>query len=172
LYLKDNFSVESFIVGKINNWIQGVEKLPEYRVMSQYIGTSKTLNPINEVLNNDDRYKHIRNRCNDHTHYNLYRHAMLNDNDIYINNRDKWIDLISGDIQDLFILHLGYIFFLNDHYMMSSDYIDALECNMQPEENSQYWVAPFIQKVFDKIITPRRPDITVAIKTKTTMQLS
>ena len=64
------------------------------------------------------------------------------------------------------------MFFLNDHYMMSSDHLDALECNMQPEENSQYWVAPFIQDIFHEVITPERPDITAAIKANSAMQLS
>ena len=56
--------------------------------------------------------------------------------------------------------------------MMSSDHLDALECNMQPEENSQYWVAPFIQDIFHEVITPERPDITAAIKANSAMQLS
>jgi len=172
LYLRNNFSIESFIVEKINNWLQGKEKLPEYRVMSQYIRASKLLRPINEVFSTDGRYKRLRDRCNDHTHYNFYRHAMLNDNKIHINNRVRWLDLFSEDAQDILIMHLGYIFFLNSHYMMSSDYLDALECGMQPEEDSQYWVAPFIQAFFDKIITPRRPDVTDAIKTNSAIQLS
>lgn len=172
LYLLDNFNIENFIVEKINNWLQGKEKLPEYRVMSQYIRTSDALKPINSVFGIDDRYKRIRDRCNDHTHYNFYRHAMLNDNKVHIENRGWWLDRFSSDVRDLFILHLGYIFFLNGHYMMSSDHMDALECGMQPEEDSQYWVAPFIQEVFDELITPRRPDVTFAIKTSSAMQLS
>jgi hypothetical protein len=43
---------------------------------------------------------------------------------------------------------------------------------MQPEENSQYWVAPFIQDIFHEVITPERPDITAAIKANSAMQLS
>ena len=97
---------------------------------------------------------------------------MLNDNKVHIENRGWWLDRFSSDVRDLFILHLGYIFFLNGHYMMSSDHMDALECGMQPEEDSQYWVAPFIQEVFDELITPRRPDVTFAIKASSAMQLS
>ena len=43
---------------------------------------------------------------------------------------------------------------------------------MQPDEDSQYWVAPFIQEVFDEIIAPRRPDVKAAIKASSAMQLS
>lgn len=172
LYLKNKFSIESLIVEEINNWLQGKKKLPEYRVMSRYIKSSEVLKPINEVFGIDDRYKHLRERCNDHTHYNFYRHAMLNDNKIRIENRSWWLDRLYDDVRDIFIFHLGYIFFLNSHYLMSSDYLDALECGEQPVEDSQYWVAPFIQEVFDQVITPRRPDVTAVIKTKSAMQLS
>lgn len=172
LYLKDNFSIENFVVEKINNWLQGKETLPDYRVMSQYIRASETLKPINDLLYGDDRYKRLRDRCNDHTHYNFFRHVILNDNEGHIENRGQWLERFGKDAQDLFVLHLGYVFFLNDHYMMSSDHLDALECNMEPEENSQYWVAPFVQDIFHDVITPSRPDITAAIKANSAMQLS
>ena len=171
LYLRDTFSTDNFFVEKINNWLQGKESLPEYRVMSRYLKTSEALKPINDVLDVDERYKRLRDRCNDHTHYNFYRHAMLNDNEIYIKDREWWLNQLLEDVRDIFVLHLGYIFFINDHYMMSSDYMDAMECGMQPEEDSQYWVAPFIQRIFDEVITPRRPDITDTVKAKSAMQL-
>lgn len=56
--------------------------------------------------------------------------------------------------------------------MMASDYMDAFECGMQPEEDSQYLVAPFIQELFDEIITPCRPDVTATIKAHSDMQLT
>lgn len=172
LYLRNNYSIDSFIVEKINNWVHGKEKLPEYRAMFQYIRADKALQPINDVFGVDERYKRLRDRCNDHTHYNFYRHAMLNDNEIHIKSRGWWLDRFSEDARDIFVLHLGYMFFLNGHYMMSGDHLDALECGMQPEADSQYWVAPFIQEVIDEVITPRRPDVTAAIKMSSTMHLS
>jgi len=171
LYLKNNFSIQNFIVGKISNWLQGKETLPEYRVMSQYIRSSEVLKPINDIFDVDDRYKQLRNRCNDHTHYNFYHHAMLNDNEVYIENRGWWLDRFYQDVRDVFVLHLGYIFFLNDHYLMSSDFLDAFECGLPPEEGVQYWAAPFVQAVIDQIITPRRPDVTAALKTNSKIQI-
>lgn len=172
LYLRNNFSIENFVVEKIHNWLQGKEKLPEYRIMSQYIKTSEALKPINDLLYVDDRYKRLRARCNDHTHYNFYRNVMLNDNEVYLDNRGWWLERFAEDARDIFILHLAYIFYLNDHYMMSSDYMDALECGMQPEENSQYWVAPFIQEIFDEVVTSTRPDIAATIKANSAMHIS
>jgi len=53
LYLDDHFNLENFVVDKIENWLQGKEKLPEYRVMSQYIRASGKLSKINDLINKD-----------------------------------------------------------------------------------------------------------------------
>jgi len=171
LYLSDNYSIENFVVEKIDNWVKGKEKLPEYRVMSNYIRTSNKLTKMNELLYKDDRYKAIRDRCNDHTHYNFYRNVLLNDNALYLRNRAKSLDYFSNDLQNILIMHLCYLFYLNDYYMSSDDYIMALESNITPEVNSQYFVAPFIQNIFDSVIKKYRMDLYEEIKSKTCMML-
>jgi len=172
LYIENNCSVEKYFVEQINKWLHGKDQLPEYRVMSQYIRKSEKLKEINECLYSDDRYKSIRGRCNDHTHYNYFHHVMINDNEVYIKNRIESLDSLSKDLRDIFILHMSYIFSLHQHYMMSSDYVDYLDCGMQPPENSQYWVAPFIREVFDDVVKKNRPDIASCILSNTSMHLS
>ena len=56
--------------------------------------------------------------------------------------------------------------------MGSSDYVDALDCGVEPEPDSQYWVAPFVQSIFDEVISKYRPDIAQTIKQNTSMMLS
>ena len=172
LYLEDHVSIENFIVDKINNWLKGEVRLPEYRVMNNYIRKSEKVSVINNLLHSDKRYKNIRDRCNDNTHYNFFYNMLLNDNERPNEHRIKALNSFSVDIKDIFILHLAYLFFFKDHFMTSSDYMDALECDVEPKLDSQYWVAPFIQGIFDEIITKRRPDITEAIKQNTCMQLT
>ena len=96
---------------------------------------------------------------------------MLNLADVRVANRDEVLEQFSIDIKDLFILHISYLFYLNDHYMSSSDYVDFLDMGMQPPEGSQYYVAPFIQKIFDEILKKSRPDIAREIKEHTSMEL-
>jgi hypothetical protein len=171
LYLQNNQSFENFIVSQIENWRKGTETIPEYRIISKYIKESPKLSDINNLLRRDDRYKKIRDRCNDHTHYNFYKHYLLNDSTIYNPNRIKYLNIFAKDIEAIFIQHLAYTFYLNDHYMVSIDYMDSIEMGIQPEEDSQYWVAPFVQEVFDKIIKSKRYDLAQAIKHHTMMQL-
>jgi hypothetical protein len=100
----------ALIVDRIQKWLNGTEQLPDYRIMSNYIRReSSRLKPVNALLYVDERYKKVRDRCNDSTHYNLFTNVLLNDNRIYIKDRVKWLDVFAGDLREIFILHLGYI---------------------------------------------------------------
>ncbi|WP_247234265.1 hypothetical protein [Telluribacter sp. SYSU D00476] len=171
LYLNDHFNLDNLIVEHIDSWRKGTKTIPEYRVISKYIKDSDKIKPITHLLSKDKLYKEVRDRCNDHTHYNYYYNLLLNDNAIYLSDRVKTLDTFSDDLTAVFIQHFAYLFYLNDHYMMSTDYIDYLNVGMTPEEESQYWVSPFIQKTFNKWIKPNRPDIAEEIKSKTGMNL-
>jgi hypothetical protein len=139
--------------------------------MSNYIRKSEKLAEINELLNKDNRYKEIRDHCNDHTHYNFYKNLLLNDNEIYLENRIAVLNVFSKDLENLFVLHLSYLFYLKDQYMMSSDYVDSLDLGLTPEEGSQYFVARFIQEIFDKVIKKNRMDLAIKIKSHTAMKI-
>lgn len=171
IYLDDHFSIDNFIVTQIDNWIKGLDSIPEYRVMSKYIKDSPKLKPITSLLLRDKTYNILRNRCNDHTHYNFFHNLLLNDSKIYYKNRSVALDTFSSDLEAIFIQHFAYIFYLNNHYMISSDYHDSLELGLVPEKDSEYFVAPFIQNVFEKVIKTKRPDIANEIKSKTVMLL-
>jgi len=171
LYLEDKATLENFIVEQIDNWTKGVDQLPEYRKMYQFIIDSSSVAPITTLLFKDKRYKKIRERCNDHTHYNFYKNVLLNDSEIILIERVSALNEFRVDMRDLLILHSALLFFAKDHYMMSSDYVDALDCGMTPEPDSEYWVAPFVQKFFKQTIEKHRPDIAKEIKENTNMQL-
>ena len=176
LYLSDNFSIDNFIVEKINNWVKEKETIPGFGTMSEYIIKSPKVSEITQLIYSNGAFKgssfeDLRQRCNDHTHYLYYHNLLSNDNEVYLQNRLATLDSFSKDLRDIFILHLSYLFYQNDHYMMSSDYVDSLDCGLTPEEDSQYWVASFIQDIFNKVIKVNRPDIAETIKGKTAMKL-
>lgn len=172
VYLKDHFSLENFTVAHINGWIQGTDKIPKIQVIQNYLSKSEKVAGINVLIKSDKRYGEIRSRGNDHTHYNFYKFALLNDNKIYNPHRINELDSFSKDLEDIFILHLSYLFYLDDAYMMSSDYMDYMEMRMEPPEGCQYEVAPFIQEIFDNVIKKRRPDIATEILGQTSMKLN
>ena len=86
-------------------------------------------------------------------------------------NRIAVLNVFSKDLENLLILHLSYLFYLKDQYMLSSDYVDSMDLGLTPEEDSQYLVAPFIQEIFDKVIKKNRMDLALEIKSHTAMKL-
>ena len=171
LYLNDRRDEGVARVDQVNDWLRGTKALPEYKIMKAYVAEAARLEPvIGMLLKSDRRYKAIRDRSNGHMHYNNFQSMLLNDKDVRA-ERLPVLDQIESDVADLFVLHLACVFFMNGHYMMSSDYVDYLECGMKPEVDSQYWVAPFVHEVFDKVLSVRRPDVCAVIRSHTSMHL-
>lgn len=170
LYIEDHLS-ESKVVEKINNWVEGKAQLPKYEQMLTYVEESSRFKNLNKIINSDTRYKKIRDRCNDSTHNNFFKNIYLNDSLMYVKTWEKWYQLFVNDTTNLFILHFSYLFFIKDHWMASTDYVDCLECGLTPEDNSQYWVASFIQEIFDDVIKKYRMDLAKEIVNHTCMHL-
>lgn len=171
LFLDDHFSIDNFVVEKINNWLKTKEQLPNIRYMNSYIQKSEKVANIYKLIHKDKRYSELRDRCNDHTHYNFYYNMVQNDSRVYLENRVAILNRFSIDLENILIFHLSYLFYLKDIYMMASDYIDYMDCGIQPETDSQYLVAPFVQELFDKVIKKNRMDLALEIKNNTAMKL-
>src|SRR5437588_813388 len=121
LYLEDNFSIDNFVVEKIDNWLKGKEQLPKFRIMSQYIRKSARVDPITELLEADDRYKKLRVRCNGHMHYNFYSNVLLND------FRVDQINIITSNNTRL---HWNYFLALEKDLEAVSRYIEFCSDNL------------------------------------------
>ena len=81
-------------------------------------------------------------KLNNYVHANGIRFVM--DNYIYQDkkeNKDKELIETLQNITDIFLSLLSVIDSIKFH---SSDYLDALEMGMKPQEGSQYWVCPII----------------------------
>ena len=174
LYFEEKFNNKSNTIDEINNWLHGKNKLPSYKTMNNYIIKSKKLRNINTLLfNNTKKYTEIRQRLNDHTHYNHFLHMIFNNKYQFDfkNNRIDLINQFSLDIQDIFIKHFCWLFTLKDHYMMADDYIDYLEMNQQPPKDSQYWVRSYIQNIYNDVVKIYRNDLAIELKNSTCMKL-
>ena len=164
----------NWITEKVNNWLYGKEKLPQYHQMIDRIVAYEKLKTINELLlPNEGFYKELSTRLNDHTHYNSFQYMLWNDGEIHDRHkvRLKLLNQLEEDIRQIFIKHFVWLFAINEHYMMSSDYTDYLEVGQIPPENSEFWVATFVQEAFDAVIKVHRPDLAIALKQSVNMEL-
>lgn len=171
LYLKDNINEKEFINQTINSWVKGCVKLPEYRLMNEYIKKSNRLSCVNSFFYNDKKIREIRERCNDHMHFNFYRYAFYNDENIFLKDRVDILEQFLQDLRLIFTMHFVYMFLINEHYLMSSDYIEYLEMGDIPPEGSESWVAPFIQDIYTEIIFKHFPYLGTVLKKNSKMNL-
>ena len=171
VYIAENCSLDNFIVEKIQNWVKNKQKLPSSEKMLDVIRKHKPLEDLEKLFDFDGLYHRIRRLTNGNTHYNKLYYLWLNNNMIYNPKREKELDNLYACTLHLFILHFAYMYSLNPHYMMSTDYVDALDAGFQPEDGSQYWVAPYVKDVFNKYIVTKRPDVAEYMRTHTEMEL-
>jgi hypothetical protein len=167
---KVDFETNKFIVKKIQDWIEKKEKLPKYKDMIKYI-LNEPFSGEYWALMNNDYYIDLGKRCNDQLHLNFYGSFVQNIPD-YIYDRTSILDRLNKDIEALFIWHLTYILVFSGYLVMASDYLDYLECDLTPPENSQYWVAPFVIDTYDKTIRKKFPKLDKLIQRYTYMYLN
>lgn len=171
VYIAENHSWDHYVVEKIQDWVKNKQKLPSSEKMLEAIRKHKPLEDLEKLFDYEGLYLRIRRLANGNTHYNKMYYLWLNNNMIYNPNRMRSLDSLYTSILNLFILHFAYMYSLNPHYMMSSDYFDALDCGMTPMEGSQYWVATHVADVFKKYVAPNRPDVAEYMRECSEMEL-
>ncbi|MDR6641912.1 hypothetical protein J2X57_001119 [Luteibacter sp. 1214] len=170
LYLQRNAQPGKPLVERIDRWITGARALPRTGEIGKYVDAAQELNAVRPLLS-VPHYTAVRDRCNDQTHHNFLDHLLLNDGRVHLKSRAEWIEQLGADTLDIIILHLAYSFCLSGHYMMSSDYMDALEAGMTPEHGSEDWVAPYVQAFLTEKVEPRCPGLIAALRQETGMEL-
>lgn len=114
------------------------------------IGQSSQVADAVKKYNMQNYFDTLERRLNDYVHSNGI--SYYNQNIIaYRSNELK--ELLISLLNDMRLITVTFMFLLtlcSPLSIMSSDYIDYLECNKTPPEGSQYWVAPYITEFFQK----------------------
>lgn len=171
IYLKKHHSLKNWIVKDIDDWANGKGHLPWYEGMMKDIRSWKILEKLHAYFDFDGHFAKIRKKCNNHNHYNSFQYMIMNDNEVLNQHRVVVLDQLSIYMKDIFTLHFAYTISLNAPYIMDSDYVDALDCGLIPEKDSQYRVVPFAQTIFDKYIKSRWAELAEYLKDSCGMQL-
>lgn len=171
LYLEDNFSMDNIWVEKANNWIENKKAEDKYGVIKNYILKHKKAKKISKIILT--YHPGLRSRLNDHTHYNFYSYLSLNENKVIYDNKEilDYLNIFSKDIRIIFASYFIWLFTAKEYYMASTYYVDCLDMGITPPENSQCWVAPFIQEIFVDIIKPNFKEAADELKNIISMKL-
>lgn len=154
--LKEKFSLDNFFVEEVNEWIQGKHRIPKTEKILKCLEKSEKTKDLYPLFGWDTYLKKNRELLDDSVHSNRFQQMLLNCNDVYIENRERHLKNCEIILNQLFLLHLSFIFHLNPQYLMASDYMDHLEMEMTPPAGCENWIARFAQEAFDKVIKPHK----------------
>lgn len=134
----------------------------------------KEVDPELGILFEDTKKKSDnRQVCNDNVHYNSWETFAINDFH-YLSGTRKGIELLN-DLYDIilrfFVYHFSYTYIQRGIIYGSYDYINDLEEGLEPEPDSQYWIASIVQDLFDKYIKTEYNTIAQYLINKEIMNL-
>ena len=152
--LKDKISIGNFFVQEVNEWLQGKHRIPKTDKILKYLKVSQRTKNLYSLFGWNTYLKKNRELLDDSVHSNRFSLMLLNNNRIYIKDRERHLKNCEVMLSQLFLIHLSFIFYLNSHYLMASDYLDCMEMGKNPPVGSENWIAQFAQDAFDKIIKP------------------
>ena len=104
---------------------------------------TKELKEVDEKYKIKNSLSKMAKTLNNYVHSKGYDfiNSLITQYDLKINDDLLEIEKIISQIILIFVIVLAIAF---PSYISSDDYISALECGCEPEDGSQYWVAPFI----------------------------
>ena len=90
----------------------------------------------------------LNKRLNDYVHSNGVAFYNRNVNAYQGKTLQKQLEALLKDLRSITITFLFLLTLCSPLSIMSTDYVDCLDCNMTPPDGSQYWVAPFVTAFF------------------------
>ncbi len=161
---EDEQAVAAWFNNTVSNLARQVKKKLEFENYMKVLKQNENISQILIQYNLQEYWEILRKKLNDYVHNNGIVFSSQN----YVLVRDKYLatHLKNVSIRTTYIssLFLVLLLMIDSSLISSSDYVDHLECDIEPPENSQYFIAPFIQDFIDSKITKLHPELKQYLK--------
>lgn len=142
--MEEEKNIDSWLNNKledlsIGNILKSIGKTVQVRDIVKEYNLQTSFNSIQTRLNN---YIHSNGIAYYNMPFTVYPKSVFH----------KQIQKLLNDMRYITITFLFLLTLCSPHFIMSSDYIDYLDCGKTPPDDSQYWVEPFILDFFMKNI--------------------
>lgn len=156
----------------ISRWIQnGLNNLYIQDVLKR-IATSPQLKKAITAYKLQKSFEGIGERLNNFVHGNGFAYYNRNINAYKDDELHSHIKALANDMKYVTVTFLFLLILCSPLSIMSTDYIDFLDCGENPPEDSQYWVAPFIEEFISKNINLIDESCYRYLKENTDMQFN
>lgn len=151
----------------LSAWLNNtVDKLP-YKIRKKlsfenYMDILKSNEHIKSILATyqlNDYWEDLRIKLNDYVHNNGIKYTSHNLSRISDSNYEIHLKSINERISFIISFYLVTIIMIDSTLMSSGEMIDYLDLGIEPPEDCQYEIAPFIQSFIDEKIGKLHPDL-------------
>lgn len=128
----------------IEHWIKNDLSDLQIGMVLKAIAQSPTVKEAVVQYNLRSYFNKIGERLNNYVHSNGVKYYNRNVNAYRGNELQEQLNSL---LEDMRFITVAFIFLLTvcaPYLIMSTDYVDYLDCGETPPEGSQYWVAPFV----------------------------
>lgn len=151
---KENYQPEiNNKVEDVDNWLREKYRIPKLIELLSTIKKSKYTCELYPHFRWNTDLKKIRNILDDTIHDNRYKYILLNCSKVRV-DREKHFQNIIDIINQLFKIHIAFIFYTNPHFLISQEIRFEMEMNDHIINENEIDIAPFAQEAFDKFIRP------------------
>lgn len=132
----------------IERWIKNDLDDLHVGTVLQAIGQSSRVRDAVRKYNLKSYFDALGDRLNNYVHSNGVSFYNRNVNAYQGKTLQKQLQSLLTDLRSITIAFLFLLTLCSPLSIMSTDYVDCLDCNMTPPDGSRYWVAPFVTAFF------------------------
>jgi hypothetical protein len=160
----DEKALSAWFSNTVSDLEKSIKRKLEFENYMKMLKQNSNIAQVLEEYNLQNYWEVLRRRLNDYVHNNGVKFAAQNSirkNDKNLEIHLKNINVRTSYISSFFIIVLLMV---DSSLISSTDYIDHLDCNLEPPENSQYFIAGFIQDFIDTKVNKLHPELKQYLK--------
>jgi hypothetical protein len=160
----DEKAVSAWFSNTISDLARPIKRKLEFENYMKILKGNPNIVQILDKYNLQGYWEILRKRLNDYVHNNGIKFSTQNAIRPHDENLDvhlKNINIRTSYISSFFIIVLLMI---DSSLISSTDYIDHIECNLEPPGDSQYCIAGFIQDFIDLKVNKLHPELKQFLK--------
>jgi len=164
LITDDEQAVTAWFKNSVLDLKRPIKKKLEFENYMKVLKQNDNINQILTEYNLQEYWETLRESLNNYvhnngTHFSSHNIILANDNNLVTHLKN--INISTTYISSFFLVLLLMI---ESSLISSTDYIDHLDCDIQPPEDSQYFVASFVQEFIDKKVSNIHPELKQYLK--------
>lgn len=161
---EDEKAVDAWLSNTVHELPRNIKLKLSFENYMKYLKQNDSITKILQDYKLQNYWESLRNKLNNYVHNNgqqFTSHNLVKD---YTESLEIYLKNINIRTSYIITLFLVLIIMTEGALISSTDMMDYLDCGMEPPEDCQYDIAPFIQKYIDKKVVEIHPELKQYLK--------